>query len=48
MGNLSENNVLNCKLDADDERLRVTVDSRRLFEGKVTKGREAYEPLGDL
>ena len=48
VGSRSDRKLLNCKLDAEDERLRVTVDSLLLLGEKFTNGNELYEPLGDF
>ena len=40
VGTRSNQALLNCKLDADDDKLKVTVDSLRLFGGKLTSGKE--------
>ena len=40
VGNLSDQRLLNCRLDADDDKLKVTVDSLLLFGAKFTSGNE--------
>ena len=40
VGKRSDQTLLNCKLDADDDKLKVTVDSLLLFGAKLTNGNE--------